>query len=52
MGTRDELVELLDLMQRNGISPLLSDVRPLSDARASFELLERGELFGKLVLTV
>jgi NADPH:quinone reductase-like Zn-dependent oxidoreductase len=52
MGTRDELVELLDLMQRNDITPLLSDVRPLSDARASFELLERGDLFGKLVLTV
>lgn len=52
MGTRDELVELLDLLQRNGISPLLSDVRPMSDARASFELLERGDLFGKLVLTV
>lgn len=52
MGTRDELVELLDLMQRDDISPLLSDVRPMSDARASFELLERGDLFGKLVLTV
>lgn len=52
MGTRDELVELLELMQRDGISPLVSDVRPMSDARASFELLERGDLFGKLVLTL
>lgn len=52
MGTRDELVELLELMQHDGISPLVSDVRPMSDARASFELLERGDLFGKLVLTL
>lgn len=51
MGTRDELVEMLDLMERRGIEPMISDVRPLGDARASFELLERGDLFGKLVLT-
>lgn len=52
MGTRDELEGLLALMERTSTEPLISDVRPLSDARASFELLERGELFGKLVLSV
>ena len=51
MGTREELVDLLALMADRGISPMVSDVRPLSDARASFELLERGDVFGKLVLT-
>jgi NADPH:quinone reductase-like Zn-dependent oxidoreductase len=52
MGTRDELEGLLALMERTSTEPLISDVRPLADARASFELLERGELFGKLVLSV
>ena len=52
MGTRDELVEMLALIERSGIRPMVSDVRPLNDARASFELLERGDVFGKLVLTV
>ncbi len=52
MGTREELVEMLDLMDHHGIEPMISDVRPLADARASFEQLERGDLFGKLVLTV
>lgn len=52
MGTRTELEQLLALMERTGTRPLVSDVRPLSDARASFELLQRGDLFGKLVLTV
>ena len=33
------------------ISPMVSDVRPMADARTSFELLERGDVFGKLVLT-
>lgn len=51
MGTRDELVDMLALMERTGLRPLVSDVRPMSDARASFELLERGDVFGKLVLT-
>ncbi len=52
MGTRDELAELLDLLVRTGVRPLISDVRPLADARRSFEQLERGDVFGKLVLEV
>lgn len=52
MGTRDELAELLDLLVRTGVRPEISDVRPLADARRSFELLERGDVFGKLVLEV
>jgi D-arabinose 1-dehydrogenase-like Zn-dependent alcohol dehydrogenase len=51
MGTRDELVDLLALMADRDISPMVSDLRPLADARGSFELLERGDVFGKLVLT-
>ncbi len=51
MGTRDELAAMLDLLAAQGISPMISDVRPMSDARASFELLARGDVFGKLVLT-
>jgi NADPH:quinone reductase-like Zn-dependent oxidoreductase len=51
MGTREELVDMLALMARTDLRPLVSDVRPMSDARASFELLERGDVFGKLVLT-
>ena len=52
MGTREELVEMLALIERAGIRPMISDVRPMADARAAFELLERGDVFGKLVLTV
>ena len=31
--------------------PLISDVRPLAQARESVALLEGGDVFGKLVLT-
>jgi NADPH:quinone reductase-like Zn-dependent oxidoreductase len=52
MGNRDELRDLLDLCVATGVRPVVDDVRPLADARASFERLASGEVFGKLVLTV
>jgi NADPH:quinone reductase-like Zn-dependent oxidoreductase len=51
MGTREELVELLELVERSGVRPVIDDVRPLSEARDSFERLAGGDVFGKLVLT-
>jgi NADPH:quinone reductase-like Zn-dependent oxidoreductase len=51
MGTRDELVDLLALVARTGLRPVIGDSRPLADARASFEQLVAGDTFGKLVLT-
>jgi NADPH:quinone reductase-like Zn-dependent oxidoreductase len=52
MGNRDELRDLLDLCVATGVRPVVDDVRPLADARASFERRASGEVFGKLVLTV
>ena len=50
MGTREELVELLALCVDRGIRPLIDSVYPFPEARAAFERLESGEVFGKLVL--
>lgn len=53
MGTRDELEGLLALLERTGVRPTIAGTpRPLADARASFEELASGDVFGKLVLTV
>ncbi|HUR50602.1 MAG TPA: zinc-binding dehydrogenase [Mycobacteriales bacterium] len=52
MGTREELRDLLALCATTGLRPLIDDVRPLADARTSFERLAAGDVFGKLVLTV
>jgi D-arabinose 1-dehydrogenase-like Zn-dependent alcohol dehydrogenase len=52
MGTREELEDLLALVESSGVRPIIDDVRPLRDARASFERLAEGTAFGKLVLTV
>lgn len=51
MGTRNELEALLALTEQTGLRPVIDDVRPLADARASFERLAEGTAFGKLVLT-
>jgi NADPH:quinone reductase-like Zn-dependent oxidoreductase len=51
MGTRSELVELLQFLDTTGVRPLVDSTRPLSEARAAFELLAAGTSFGKLVLT-
>jgi len=51
MGTRDELADLLSFCSATGLRPYVDDVRPLHDARASFERLAEGNVFGKLVLT-
>ena len=52
MGTRGELEELLGLVERTGIRPVVDQVRPLDDGHAAFERLAQGDVFGKLVLTV
>jgi NADPH:quinone reductase-like Zn-dependent oxidoreductase len=51
MGSREELRDLIALCDTTGLRPVVDDVRPLTDARASFERLASGEAFGKLVLT-
>ena len=52
MGSRDELRDLLAFVAATGVRPVVSDVRALSDAAASFAKLAEGDVFGKLVLTV
>lgn len=51
MGTLGELDDMLALLDRTGAKPPISDVRPVEDARTSFELLRTGDVFGKLVIT-
>ena len=52
MGTRSELVTLLSFMDVTGVRPVIDRVLPLADARAGFEAMIGGEVFGKVVFTV
>jgi NADPH:quinone reductase-like Zn-dependent oxidoreductase len=51
MGTRDELSRLARLCADGGIRPLVDRVLPLADARAGFEAMASGDLFGKVVFS-
>jgi NADPH:quinone reductase-like Zn-dependent oxidoreductase len=50
MGTRDELVRLVAMLDATGLRPLIDDVLELHEARAALARMQDGELFGKLVL--
>ncbi|TDU04254.1 NADPH:quinone reductase-like Zn-dependent oxidoreductase [Streptomyces sp. 846.5] len=51
MGTKEELAGLLSMCATTGIRPIIDSVLPLRDAREAFTRMEKGDLFGKLVLT-
>jgi len=52
MGSRDDLVHLLALLERTGLRPLVDTTFNLARARAGLARLARGSQFGKIVLEV
>jgi NADPH:quinone reductase-like Zn-dependent oxidoreductase len=52
MGSRDELHRLVRFMTLRGIEPVVDTVLPLADAKAGFQRMVEGSLFGKVVFTV
>jgi NADPH:quinone reductase-like Zn-dependent oxidoreductase len=52
MGSMSEIVELLPLIRRNQVRPVVDSVFPLADAAEAHRRLECGEHFGKVVLKV
>ncbi|MBO0869742.1 MAG: zinc-binding dehydrogenase, partial [Micromonosporaceae bacterium] len=50
MGTRAELVELLDLCASRGVRPVIDSVFGFAEAAKAFGRLASGDVFGKIVL--
>jgi propanol-preferring alcohol dehydrogenase len=50
--TRAEVLESLELVARGEVFPLVSVLRPLEEAEAVHELVERGDVTGRAVLRV
>ncbi len=50
MGTLDELSAMSQFMGGRGLRPLVDSVLPFDQAARAFERLERGDVFGKIVL--
>lgn len=51
MGSSSELRDVLKLVWAKRLRPVVDRVMPLSQAKTAHEILERGEQFGKIVLT-
>jgi len=51
MGTRPELERLLALCAQTGVRPVVDATMPLEEARAGFQALADGGVFGKVVFT-
>jgi NADPH:quinone reductase-like Zn-dependent oxidoreductase len=52
MGSRAELVQLVEMLAATGVRPVVDDVMPLERARDGFARMVDGDLFGKVVFTV
>jgi len=50
--TRREVIETLDLVARGEVWPVVSDIRPLAEAEALHQRLERGEVIGRAAITI
>lgn len=50
MGSRDELIRLLRMLEVTGVRPEIDDVLPLRSAASAFQRLLDGDVVGKLVL--
>ena len=51
MGTLDELRDLVDLLVRTGLRPVIDRVLPMEQAAEAFAIMNEGTVHGKLVLT-
>lgn len=51
MASRREFEAVMELVFAGTLEPVIDDILPLSGAREAHERLERGDVFGKLVLT-
>jgi D-arabinose 1-dehydrogenase-like Zn-dependent alcohol dehydrogenase len=50
--TRREVLETLDLVARREVWPIVTDIRPLAEAEALHERLERGQVTGRAALLI
>jgi NADPH:quinone reductase-like Zn-dependent oxidoreductase len=51
MGTRAELVSLVQLLENTGLRPRIARTLPLGGAAEAIEAMIAGEVFGKIILT-
>ncbi len=51
MGSHQDFRDILELTKSGRLKPIIDRVMPLSEGKEAYGLMERGEIFGKIVLT-
>jgi NADPH:quinone reductase-like Zn-dependent oxidoreductase len=51
MGSHRDFKDVVGMLWAGKVKPVIDSVMPLSEGRAAYEKMERGELLGKVVLT-
>ncbi|HYF02367.1 MAG TPA: NAD(P)-dependent alcohol dehydrogenase [Patescibacteria group bacterium] len=51
MGTDDDFRDMLHLVGKQQMTPVIDSTRPFAEAVSAFDAMKRGEQFGKLVVT-
>jgi len=52
MGTRDEFMSMLDLLESRNIKPVIDKVYPLENINEAIQRMESGDQFGKIILQI
>lgn len=51
MGSHQDFRDIVELVGNGRLKPVIDCILPLSEGKAAYGLMERGEMFGKIVLT-
>nr|NIO03573.1 zinc-binding dehydrogenase [Pseudomonadota bacterium]NIS68120.1 zinc-binding dehydrogenase [Pseudomonadota bacterium] len=51
MGTHQDFLNVTALLWDGKLKPIIDRVMPLSQGQKAYEIMEKGEQFGKIVLT-
>lgn len=52
MGTRDEFLSMIDLIESRKVKPVIDQVYPLEKINDAFQRMESGKHFGKIVIKI
>jgi D-arabinose 1-dehydrogenase-like Zn-dependent alcohol dehydrogenase len=51
-ATKQEVIDSLDLVARGEVWPLVTDIRPMAEAEALHQSVEKGEITGRAALMI
>jgi NADPH:quinone reductase-like Zn-dependent oxidoreductase len=51
MGTHQDFHDITTLLWSNRLKPIIDRVMPMSQGKEAYEIMEKGEQFGKIILT-